>query len=96
MNANICYLDGNVAGGELSQIFSVDLTAAEEQCANCGATRHFAEAHLYLECPGLVARCAICDHVLLRLVHAGERTMLDMRGMAYLTVGTAQQKQISS
>ena len=29
MNANISYLDGNAAGGELSRIFTVDLTAAE-------------------------------------------------------------------
>ncbi len=27
MNASISYLDGNAAGGELSRIFNVDLTA---------------------------------------------------------------------
>ncbi len=86
MSANISYLDGNVAGGELSRIFSVDLTAAKGQCANCGAKRHFAEAHLYVDCPGLVARCAVCDHVLLRLVNTGERTLLDLRGIAYLDI----------
>lgn len=91
MNANISYLDGNVAGGELSRIFSVDLTGALGQCANCGAKRRFAEAHLYIDCPGFVARCAVCDHVLLRLVNTGDRTMLDVRGMAYLTLDTAQQ-----
>jgi hypothetical protein len=35
------YLDGNAAGGELSKIFAVDVTAAEGQCANCGATKRF-------------------------------------------------------
>jgi prepilin-type processing-associated H-X9-DG protein len=55
MNANMSYLDGNVAGGELSRIFNADLTAAEGQCANCGATRRFADFHLYVDCPGLVA-----------------------------------------
>lgn len=90
MNANISYLDGNAAGGELSRIFAVDLTAAEGQCANCGAKGRFADAHLYMDCPGLVARCAICDHVLLRLVNTGERTFLDVRGMTYLNLSTKQ------
>ena len=93
MNANISYLDGNVAGGELSRIFSVDLTAAVGQCANCGARRRFAEARVYVDCPGLVARCAVCGHVLLRLASAGARIMLDLRGMAHLTLETVQQEQ---
>ena len=78
------YLDGNAAAGELNRIFAFDITAAQGQCANCGATRHFAEAHLYMKCPGIVARCAGCGHVLLRLVNAGGRLFLDLRGMAYL------------
>ena len=90
MNANMSYLDGNAAGGELSRIFTVDLTAAEGQCANCGAKGRFADAHLYVDCPGLVARCAICEHVLLRLVNTGERTFLDVRGMTYLNLSTKQ------
>jgi prepilin-type processing-associated H-X9-DG protein len=90
MNANISYLDGNVAAGELSRIFTVDLTSAEGQCANCGAKRRFADAHLYVDCPGLVARCAMCDHVLLRLVNTAERTFLDLRGMTYLNLSTKQ------
>lgn len=96
MNARINYLDGNVAGGDLSRIFSADLTAAVAQCANCGARSRFAEAHVYVDCPGLVARCAACEHVLLRVVNTGTRTTLDLKGMAYLTVGTAQQAQSSS
>ena len=90
MNANISYLDGNAAAGELSRIFSADLTAAEGQCANCGAKRRFADAHLYVDCPGLVARCDMCDHVLLRLVITAERAFLDLRGMAYLNLSTKQ------
>ena len=90
MNANISYLDGNAAGGELSRIFKVDLTAAEGQCVNCGTKGRFADAHLYVDCPGLVARCATCDQVLLRLVNTGERIFLDVRGMAYLTTRPVQ------
>ena len=84
------YLDGNAAAGELSRLFALDITAAEGQCANCGARRHLAEAHLYMQCPGLVARCAVCEQVLLRLVDAGHRMLLDVRGMTYFAVDTSQ------
>jgi hypothetical protein len=86
------YLDGNAAGGELNRIFAFDITAAQGQCAHCGATRHFAEAHLYVKCPGIVARCAICGHVLLRFVNVGERSFLDLRGMNYLALASSEFK----
>jgi hypothetical protein len=89
------YLDGNAAAGELSKIFAMDVTAAEGQCAHCGATKRFAEAHLYMHCPGLVARCAVCEHVLLRLVNAGQRVFLDVRGMTYLSLDTTQLQESS-
>ena len=80
------HLDGNVAAGELSNLFAVDLTAAEGQCSHCGAERPFAQAMVYMGGPGLVARCADCENVLLRLVNARQRVLLDLRGMAYLSV----------
>jgi len=79
------YIDGNAAAGELSKIFAVDITAAAGQCAHCGATKRFAEAHLYMQCPGLVARCAVCQNVLLRAANIRQRMLLDMRGIACLS-----------
>jgi hypothetical protein len=87
------YLDGNAAAGELSKIFGLDVTAAEGQCAHCGTTKRFAEAHLYMECPGVVARCAFCEQVLLRLVNVRDRALLDLTGMTYLSFDTSQFKQ---
>ena len=81
-------LDGNAAAGELSKIFVMDVTAAEGQCAHCGATKPFAEARLYMQCPGVVARCSGCEHVLLRLVTVRKRVLLDVRGMTYLRFNT--------
>jgi hypothetical protein len=52
------YLDGNAAAGELSRIFTMDLTAAEGQCAHCGARKRFTDAHVYMRSPSVVARCA--------------------------------------
>ena len=83
------YIDGNAAAGDLSKIFAVDVTAAQGQCANCGAIRRFAEAHLYMQAPGVVARCAVCERVLLRLVNARQRVFLDVRGLTYLRLDTA-------
>ncbi len=90
MRAPMNYLDGNAAAGELSRIFAIDVTTAEGQCAHCGAIKRFAEAHLYMQAPGVVARCAVCEHVLLRLVNARQRMFLDARGMTYLCLDTAQ------
>jgi len=92
MKASMSYLDGNAAGGELSRIFAVDITSAEGQCANCRAKRRFAEAHLYMQCPVLVARCPHCGHVLLRCADIKGRVFLDLRGMTYLTFDTGQQE----
>jgi hypothetical protein len=91
MSASMNYLDGNAAAGELSRIFAMDITSAEGQCANCGAKGRFAEAHLYAQCPGLVARCALCGHVLLRFANIEQRVFLDLRGMTYLIFDTTQQ-----
>ena len=84
------YLDGNAAAGELSNIFTMDVTAAQGQCAHCGATKRFAEAHLYMQCPGLVARCCVCQHVLLRLANTRQRAFLDLRGLTCLMLDTSQ------
>ena len=84
------YIDGNAAAGELSRIFAMDVTAAQGQCANCGARRRFAEAHVYMEGPGVVARCPVCEHVVLRCANTRQRVFLDVRGMTYLCLDTSQ------
>jgi Family of unknown function (DUF6510) len=90
MSSHIAYLDGNAAAGELSKVFAVDITAALGQCGNCGATRPFAEAHLYMEGPGVVARCCVCEHVLLRVVSARQSVFLEVRGLTYLRLDTPE------
>jgi hypothetical protein len=89
MSSHMEYLDGNAAAGELSKIFAIDVTAAEGKCAHCGTTKHFAEAHVYMQAPGVVARCVVCDHVLLRLASIRQRVFLDARGMTYLCLKAA-------
>jgi hypothetical protein len=82
------YLDGNAAAGPLGAIFAVDLTVATGQCGGCGRVDVLAAAHVYTQAPGLVVRCPSCDSVLLRLVETPTRTVLDLRGLAYLSLDT--------
>ena len=89
MNSQAEYLDGNAAGGELSGIFAMDVTDAQGKCVHCGTIKHFAQAHVYMQGPGIVARCAVCEHVLLRLANVRQRTLLDVRGLAYLSFDTS-------
>ena len=90
MNSQFDYVDGNAAAGELSSILTMDVTTAECQCAKCGSTKRFAEAHVYMQAPGIVARCAVCEHVLLRVANVRHRVFLDVRGMTFLSFDTSQ------
>ena len=92
---NLDYLDGNAAAGELSKVFAVDITTAAGKCVECGTTKCLAEAHLYMDGPGLVARCPACEHVLLRLVNVRERMFLDVRGVIYLRLDTSRPQEVS-
>ena len=84
------YLDGNAAAGQLSQVFAVDVTAAVGQCGHCGTKKRFAEAHVYMHGPGVVARCSVCEYVLLRVANAGQRILLDVSGVTYLSLDIGQ------
>ena len=96
MNSNAYnYLDGNAAAGELSKIFAMDVTTAMGQCAQCGAIKRFAEAHLYMQGPGVVARCAVCENVLLRFANVRRRVFLEVRGMTYWSLDTSQLEEHS-
>lgn len=81
-----CYEDGNALGGPLSEIFAVDLTRAVSRCAHCGAQGPVARLRVYGRAPGLVARCADCGEVVLRLVRGTDTAWLDLRGAVALAI----------
>jgi ribosomal protein S27E len=82
------HLDGNVLGGALGELFAVDLTAAVGQCASCGSRRAVAQAVVFADGPGLVARCPVCSDVLLRVASGEGRIWLDLRGLSCLEVAS--------
>jgi len=78
------HLDGNVLGGALGELFTVDVTTAVGQCATCGDRSVIALAMVYPDGPGLIARCSVCGEVILRLVRGTDRAWLDLRGIRCL------------
>ncbi len=78
------HLDGNAAAGELSEVFTLEATAATATCAGCGATGRVADVRVYEAGLGTVLRCPDCDAVLLRLVRARGELRMEMRGVRVL------------
>ena len=77
-------LDGNAIGGLMLEIFSAEMTTAIGTCAGCGAVAVLAEAIVYLEAPGTVARCRSCDSVLMVVVDVRGTKCVDLRGLSSL------------
>jgi uncharacterized protein DUF6510 len=78
------HLDGNAAAGELSEVFTLDVTTAVATCAGCGMTGPLATAMVYEAGMGTVLRCPSCDAVLLRYARGGGELRLEMRGVRVL------------
>ena len=78
------HLDGNVLGGALGELFTVDITAATGRCASCGTVSAIAQTHVYPDAPGVVARCPGCSGIMLRLARGPGRAWLDLRGISCL------------
>ncbi|HYZ91930.1 MAG TPA: DUF6510 family protein [Actinomycetota bacterium] len=76
-------LDGNAAAGLLQEVFAAEVTTALGTCDGCGATDAVGAVHLY-SAAGTVLRCPHCDTVLMKIVTAGERIWLDLRGLRSL------------
>jgi hypothetical protein len=79
-------LDGNAIGGELMEIFGVEMTVATGICSSCGATSAVAELHVYVQAPGTVIRCASCEQVVMSIVRSRDRLWLNLSGIRTLTV----------
>jgi hypothetical protein len=79
-------LDANAVAGLLQEIFGAEMTAAPTECANCGSGGEIGTLLAFTQGPGVVLRCASCQHVVLRIVQTPEYFYLDARGAVYLRV----------
>lgn len=79
-------LDGNSAAGLLSELFAVEITAAQITCGGCEAVAPMGSLRLYGGRMGAIFRCAHCDTAVLRLVRTAEGYWLEMKGTRSLFV----------
>ena len=79
-------LDGNAAAGTLQAIFPFDMTLVQATCTGCGTTNAIGATAAYLHGMGTIVRCPSCDKVLIRIVQARGRYLLDMRGVRVLEI----------
>jgi hypothetical protein len=82
------FFDGNAVAGELRDLFCVDVTTANGQCAGCGNVASLAQSRVYAFEPGIVIRCVVCEQPLMRIARGGGRMWLDARGLIYLEMRT--------
>jgi Zn finger protein HypA/HybF involved in hydrogenase expression len=79
-------LDGNAIGGELLELFGVEMTIATGVCAGCRAVEQVARLDVYVRAPGIVVRCPHCDSVLMRIVRGRDRVWLDLSGVRTIEI----------
>jgi len=80
--AELTYLDGNAAAGELRVVFAREMTGAHGTSGHCGRVSVLAETRVYTRAPGIVLRCPHCLGVLIRIVHRPDRLSVDVSGVA--------------
>ena len=73
-------LDGNAAAGLLSELFTLDITAATLTCDGCAATVEIGAARVYGGAMGSIFRCPECDHAMIRLVRTPAGFFIDLKG----------------
>jgi hypothetical protein len=81
------HVDGNVLAGPLSDVFELDITTMNGECANCGHVAVLAQAMVYGSPMGFVIRCTNCREVLAVLVEQPTRRRLALQGLRWIDVG---------
>ena len=76
------HVDGNAIVGALSLAMGTDVAGATGVCAECGHDHPFAEARVYLRCPGMVMRCPSCSAAEIVLIEIDHQLLLTIRGLA--------------
>lgn len=79
-------LDGNAMAGLLHELFDVEMTVASVVCGNCGRHGEIGSLWAFLESPGYILRCPVCQNIIMRLTITPNQIYLDARGAVYLRV----------
>jgi endogenous inhibitor of DNA gyrase (YacG/DUF329 family) len=79
-------LDGNALAGLLHELFDVEMTIAQVECATCGRDGELGSLWVFAESPGYVLRCPACQNIVIRMSVTPGEVFLDARGAAYLQI----------
>ena len=79
-------LDGNAAAGILSEIFTLEMTGSWIECANCGREGEMGTLLAFMQAPGVILRCPVCENIILRIVESPTAIYLDLRGAVYISL----------
>ena len=74
-------LDGNAIAGALFEHFGHEMTMAQGRCSHCQSTSMLAELRVYMKAPGAVARCPVCEEVVMVIVNVRGTERFDMSHM---------------
>jgi len=83
------HLDGNALAGALSEIFVADMTSAMVRCSSCGDVSPLALAMVFVKPKTYIARCHVCDAVLMTMQSSSRGDRLDLAGVASLQLPVA-------
>lgn len=87
MDANTeMMLDGNALGGMMLEMFGVEMTATQTECAHCGTGNEMGALMVFTQAPGVVMRCPACEQIMVRVVRTPTAMYLDARGATYLRI----------
>ena len=84
MDDRALMVDGNALAGELSEVFSQEMTMARVACGGCGAVEQLGADHAYIQAPGMVLRCRHCDQVLLVMTRIGDGLRVSFAGSKWI------------
>jgi Family of unknown function (DUF6510) len=79
-------LDGNAVAGLLAEVFRTEATTAVVTCAGCGMTGAVGTVQAYVQTPGTVLRCPVCEAVLMRFARTPSGLHADLRGARALVL----------
>ena len=77
-------LDANAAAGLLYEIFGMEMTTALGECFSCGNQAELGSLLAFTHGPGVVLRCSMCEHVVVRVVKTPDEIFLDARGAVFI------------
>ena len=77
-------LDANAAAGLLYEIFGIEMTTALGECFSCGNQAELGSLLAFTHGPGVVLRCSMCEHVVVRVVKTPDEIFFDARGAVFI------------